>query len=275
MSTFSSVDSSRNNDYLTSLLNTSWTCLALPKEASFTWNDKCLAARVITGTNHSGLPVELRTILFSVTQVPKLTYTCHIVSWLLLSTVTKIMLSHERNPWYNSRWSPSHPSVPSPDFPEGLTRILVSLSSSWRHHILPELRSHSVNELLIVVELDQRSASLAIGYTSLKLLVPLNTGWNSTARTVWFWLWCRSGREFFLQHFLVLSFYLEFLTTAVHALIFFFFASLVQNEVYFSESLWMYFEGELWGRGEQTEVNCWYGWNIWNLSFKVLCLQIK
>lgn len=154
--------------------------------------------------------------------MPKLTYTCHIVSWLLLSTVTKIMLSHERNPWYNSRCSPSHPSVPSADFPEGLTRILVSLSSSWCHHILPELRSHSVNELLIVVELDQRSASLAIGYTSLKLLVPLNTGWNSTARTVWFWLWCRSGREFFLQHFLVLSFYLEFLTTAVHALIFFF-----------------------------------------------------
>lgn len=154
--------------------------------------------------------------------MPKLTYTCHIVSWLLLSTVTKIMLSHERNPWYNSRWSPSHPSVPSPDFPEGLTRILVSLSSSWCHHILPELRSHSVNELLIVVELDQRSASLAIGYTSLKLLVPLNTGWNSTALTVWFWLWCRSGREFFLQHFLVLSFYLEFLTTAVHASIFFF-----------------------------------------------------
>lgn len=162
-------------------------------------------------------------MLFSVTQVPKLTYTCHIVSWLLLSVITKIMLSHERNPWYNSRWSPSHPSAPSADLPEGLTRILVSLSSSWRHHILPELRSHSVNELLIVVKLDQRSASLAIGYTSLKLLVPLNTGWNSTARTVWFWLWCRSGREFFLQHFLVLSFYLDFLLLLCMLWFFFFF----------------------------------------------------
>lgn len=108
----------------------------------------------------------------------------------------------------NSRWSPSAPSA---DFPEGLSRILVFLSSSWCHHISPELRSHSVNELLTVVKLDQRSASLAIGYTSLKLLVPLNTGWNSTAQTVWFWLWYRTRREFFLQHFLVLSFCLDFL----------------------------------------------------------------
>lgn len=101
---------------------------------------------------HSGFSAELRTLtsLLLIIKVPKLTYTYRMVSWpLLLFT------------WEKSLIIPAGlPTTPAPvlTFLEVSQGSYISLAAGITTFY--QNRSHSVNEPLVVVKLDQRRASL-------------------------------------------------------------------------------------------------------------------
>lgn len=121
-----------------------------------------MAAQLIADRRnlHSGFSAELRTLttLLLVVQVPKLTYICHMVSQPLLYCNSHT-LTWEKSLIIPSEFQSPYHSSSSADFPGGITGSLDFFFSSWYHHIYQN-RSHSVNEPLAVVKLDQCRASL-------------------------------------------------------------------------------------------------------------------